>query len=121
MFFKTKYHMAMSKMSQSCQMSDVRCQNINKSNTLLAKHCIETTFYKWCIYERDCTAYFRDLVPGPANFEEGEFWVPLVDMFVKEGKSDLAIVKLAYPVIFLMHYFFLYLLSHPTYSGATAP
>ena len=64
----------------------------------MAKHCVEPTFYKWCIDEKDCFAYFRDLVPGPTNYEEGEFWVPLVDMFVNEGRSDLAIVKLAYPV-----------------------
>ena len=59
---------------------------------------MEPTFFEWCIDERDCFAYFRDLVPGPANYEQGEFSVPLVDMFVKEGRSDLAIVKLAYQV-----------------------
>ena len=70
----------------------------NISNTHSAKHCVEPTFYDWCIDETDCFAYFRDLVPGPANYEEGEFWVPLVDLYAKEGRSDLAIVKLAYPV-----------------------
>ena len=59
---------------------------------------MEPTFYEWCIDEQDCFAYFRDLVHGPANYEKGEFWVPLVDMYAKEGRSDLAIVKLAYPV-----------------------
>ena len=84
---------------------------------------MEPTFFEWCIDERDCFAYFRDLVPGPANYEQGEFSVPLVDMFVKEGRSDLAIVKLAYPVNLasLIHKQILNSLSHPSFSGATAP
>ena len=88
----------------------------------MARHCVEPTFYKWCIDERDCFAYFRDLVPGRTNYEEGEFWVPLVEMFVKEGRSDLAIVKLAYPVNLasLIHKL-MNSLSHPSFSGATAP
>ena len=65
---------------------------------LTAKHCIGPSFLEWCIEESDCYAYFRDLVPGRTNFEKGEFTVPLVDMFEKEGKSDLAIVKLAFAV-----------------------
>ena len=48
--------------------------------------------------ETDCYAYFRDLVPGRTNFEKGEFTIPLVDMFEKEGTSDLAIVKLGFAV-----------------------
>ena len=59
---------------------------------------MEPTFYEWCIYETDCFAYFRDLVRGPENYEKGEFRVPLVDMYAKEGRSDMAIVKLAFPV-----------------------
>ena len=76
----------------------ISMHSINISNTHSAKHCVEPTFYEWCIDETDCYAYFRDLVHGPANFEQGEFRVPLVDMYAKEGRSDLAIVKLAFPV-----------------------
>ena len=76
----------------------INMHSINILNTHSAKHCVEPTFYEWCIDETDCFAYFRDLVHGPANYEKGEFWVPLVDMYAKEGRSDLAIVKLAYPV-----------------------
>ena len=68
------------------------------SNLLLtAKHCI-TTFWDECIDETDCYAYFRDLTPGRTNHEKGEFTVPIVRVFAKEGISDLAVLKLAYPV-----------------------
>ena len=82
-------------------IDDINMHSINISNTHSAKHCVEPTFYDWCIDETDCFAFFRDLIHGPANYEQGEFWVPFVDIFVKEGTSDLAIVKLAYPVNFL--------------------
>ena len=65
---------------------------------LTAKHCIADFFYEYCIEESDCYADFRDLVPGPTNHERGEFTVPLVELFEKEGISDLAIVKLAFAV-----------------------
>ena len=65
---------------------------------LTAKHCVSPFFWEWCLDESDCYAYFRDLVPGRTNFEKGEFTIPLVDMFEKEGTSDLAIVKLAFAV-----------------------
>ena len=65
---------------------------------LTAKHCIANYFLDNCIEESDCYAKFRDLVPGPSNHERGEFTVPIVDMFEKEGTSDLAILKLAYAV-----------------------
>ena len=65
---------------------------------LTAKHCVGPFFWEWCLDETDCYAYFRDLVPGRTNFEKGEFTIPLVDMFEKEGTSDLAIVKLAFAV-----------------------
>ena len=65
---------------------------------LTAKHCVGPFFWEWCLDESDCYAYFRDLVPGRTNFEKGEFTIPLVDMFEKEGTSDLAIVKLAFAV-----------------------
>ena len=65
---------------------------------LTAKHCIGPYFFDYCLEESDCYASFRDLVPGRTNHERGEFRVPLVDMFQKDGRSDLAIVKLAYAV-----------------------
>ena len=65
---------------------------------LTAKHCVGPFFWEWCLDESDCYAYFRDLVPGRTNFEKGEFTIPLVDMFEREGTSDLAIVKLAFAV-----------------------
>ena len=65
---------------------------------LTAKHCIAKYFYEWCVEESDCYAYFRDLVAGPANHERGQFTVPLIEMYEKEGRSDLAIVKLAFEV-----------------------
>ena len=65
---------------------------------LTAKHCIGPYFFDYCLEESDCYASFRDLVPGRTNHERGEFTVPLVDMFEKDGRSDLAIVKLAYAV-----------------------
>ena len=65
---------------------------------LTAKHCVGPFFWEWCLDESDCYAYFRDLVPGRTNFEKGEFTIPLVDMFEKEGTSDLAIVKLGFAV-----------------------
>ena len=71
---------------------------------LTAKHCIAETFFDWCLQESDCYASFRDLTPGRTNHERGEFTVPLVDMFEKEGRSDLAIVKLAYAVCSQSHF-----------------
>ena len=65
---------------------------------LTAKHCIAKYFYEWCVEESDCYAYFRDLVAGPAQHERGQFTVPLIEMYEKEGRSDLAIVKLAFEV-----------------------
>ena len=56
---------------------------------LTAKHCLET-FWEECIDELDCVAHFRDLVPGCANHEKGEFVIPIVRIFPKEGASDLS-------------------------------
>ena len=70
---------------------------IHSELLLTAKHCV-AEFYDYCVYESDCYAVFRDLVRGHTHHEKGEFTVPLVDMFEKEGRSDLAIVKLAYAV-----------------------
>ena len=56
---------------------------------LTAKHCLKT-FWDECIDERDCVAHFRDLVPGSANHEKGEFVIPIVRAFLKEGWSDLS-------------------------------
>ena len=69
------------------------------SNLLLsAKHCVEPFFWEYCIDEDECYAQFRDIHPGRTNHEKGEFWVPIVEVFPKEGTSDLAVLKLAYPV-----------------------
>ena len=71
---------------------------IHRKLLLTAKHCVGPFFWEWCLDESDCYAYFRDLVPGRTNFEKGEFTIPLVDMFEREGTSDLAIVKLGFAV-----------------------
>ena len=60
---------------------------------LTAKHCL-TKFWEYCIEERDCVAHFRDLVRGRDNHEKGQFYIPLVDVFARPGRSDLAVVKL---------------------------
>ena len=64
---------------------------------LSAKHCF-TKFWDECIDEKDCLAYFRDLKPGRSNHERGEFSIAIVDLFEKEGVSDLAVVKLKHKV-----------------------
>ena len=64
---------------------------------LTAKHCVQD-FYNNCNTEKDCTAYFRDLIRGRTHHEEGEFTVPIVDAFIREGRSDLAVLQLKFPV-----------------------
>ena len=64
---------------------------------LTAKHCVQD-FYKNCHAEKDCIAYFRDLLRGRTQHEEGEFTVPIVDAFTREGRSDLAVLQLKFPV-----------------------
>ena len=70
---------------------------IDRQHLLTAKHCLQT-FYDECINELDCIAHFRDLTLGRTNQEPGQFYIPITDIFEKEGLSDLAIVKLKYPV-----------------------
>ena len=70
---------------------------IGRQFILSAKHCF-TSFWKWCINPTDCTAHFRDLKPGRTNHERGEFYIPITDVFEKEGVSDLAVAKLKYKV-----------------------
>ena len=70
---------------------------ISPQYLLSAKHCF-TKFLDWCIDETDCLAHFRDLKPGRSNHERGEFFIPIVDVFEKEGVSDLAVVMLKHPV-----------------------
>ena len=65
---------------------------------LSAKHCVDPFFWDNCIDEHDCYAVFRDINPGRFNHEKGEFRVPIVEVFSKEGMSELAVLKLAYPV-----------------------
>ena len=69
---------------------------IDSNHLLTAKHCLgsEDAFYDNCIKDTDCVAYFRDLVPGRSNFEEGQFTIPIVEATAKRGKSDLAVLKL---------------------------
>ena len=64
---------------------------------LSAKHCFEQ-FWEWCIEPTDCLAYFRDLKTGRSNHEKGQFTIPIVEVFVKAGVSDLAVVMLKHPV-----------------------
>ena len=54
---------------------------------LTAKHCL-TTFWDYCIEELDCVAHFRDLVRGRENHEKGQFYVPIVDIYERPGRSD---------------------------------
>ena len=53
---------------------------ITSQYLLTAKHCV-TQFYDQCIKERDCVAWFRDLITGRANHEKGQFKVPLVEAY----------------------------------------
>ena len=64
---------------------------------LSAKHCFEQ-FWEWCIEPTDCLAYFRDLKTGRTNHEKGQFTIPIVEVFVKAGVSDLAVVMLKHKV-----------------------
>ena len=73
---------------------------------LSAKHCVVPFFWDWCIEEDDCYAKFRDIHPGRTNHEKGEFSVPIVEMYPKEGTSDLAVLKLAFPVTNIFKNFF---------------
>ena len=72
---------------------------IHSTLLLTAKHCIEPYWTDNCIDETDCLAFFRDLIPGRTNHEPGQFYIPIVELFSKQGRSDLAILKLAYSVI----------------------
>ena len=55
---------------------------ISSQYLLTAKHCV-TKFYDQCLNERDCVAWFRDLVVGRENHEKGQFYIPLVDAFFR--------------------------------------
>ena len=72
---------------------------IHSTLLLTAKHCIEPYWTDNCIDETDCLAFFRDLIPGRTNHELGQFYIPIVELFSKEGRSDLAILRLAFSVI----------------------
>lgn len=50
------------------------------------------------LHRWDRLAFFRDLIPGPTNHESGQFYIPIVELFSKEGRSDLAILRLAFSV-----------------------
>ena len=67
-----------------------------------AKHCVDD-FYDICIRIRDCYVSCRDL--NREEHEIGQFRVSIIDVFLKPGRSDLALVKLKDPV----H-------KHPDYS-----
>ena len=69
---------------------------------LTAKHCL-TTFWTKCIEEKDCVARFRDLVRKDLyrnieNHEKGQFHIPIVEIFERPGRSDLAVVQLKHPI-----------------------
>ena len=70
---------------------------IDSQHLVTAKHCLET-FWEECIEETDCVAFFRDLAVGPTNHEAGQFQIAITDIFEKEGRSDLAVVKLKHKV-----------------------
>ena len=71
---------------------------ISRQFLLTAKHCL-TKFNDECINERDCIAWFRDLATGRTNHEPGQFFIPITEVFFREGiRSDLAVVMLKYKV-----------------------
>ena len=63
---------------------------------LTAKHCLVS--FDFCIDELDCVAHFRDLVRGRDQHEKGQFYIPIVDIFERPGRSDLAVVKLKHGI-----------------------
>ena len=70
---------------------------IRSQYLITAKHCLDT-FWDECIDETDCVAHFRDLAVGPTNHEAGQFYITITDVFDKQGRSDLAVVKLKHKV-----------------------
>ena len=60
-----------------------------------AKHCVDE-FYDICLRVQDCYVSCRDL--NREEHEIGQFRVSIVDVFLKPGRSDLALVKLKDPV-----------------------
>merc|ERR1719397_711503 len=55
-----------------------------------AKHCVDD-FYDICVRIRDCYVSCRDL--NREEHEIGQFRVSIIDVFLKPGRSDLALVK----------------------------
>ena len=56
-----------------------------------------------CIEEKDCVARFRDFVRKDLyrnieNHEKGQFHIPIVEIFERPGRSDLAVVQLKHPI-----------------------
>ena len=64
---------------------------ISAQYLLTAKHCV-TKFYDECIADRDCVAWFRDLVTGRENHEKGQFKIPLVEAFYRSTLLFLSVV-----------------------------
>ena len=60
-----------------------------------AKHCVDE-FYDLCVRIQDCYVTCRDL--NREEHEIGQFRVSIIDVFLKPGRSDLALVKLKDPV-----------------------
>ena len=60
-------------------------------------------FYDICVRINDCYVSFRDL--NREEHEIGQFRVSIIDVYLKPGRSDLALVKLKDPVQ-----------RHPNYS-----
>ena len=56
-----------------------------------AKHCVKD-FYDLCEVVEHCYVACRDL--NRAGFDVGQFRVSIYDVFVKPGKSDLAVIQL---------------------------
>ena len=70
---------------------------ISSQFLLSAKQCFDK-FWDYCIKPNDCIAYFRDLRRGRSNHERGQFVIPIVEAFNKEGRSDLTVVMLKHKV-----------------------
>ena len=68
---------------------------ISLDTMITARHCVKT-FYQDCLQIRHCYVLFNDL--HRIEHEKGQFRIPILDVVVKPGRSDLALVILKYPV-----------------------
>ena len=84
-------------MFRQTDRGEIICQSFTPFFNFPIVHCF-TKFWDECIEPTDCLAYFRDLKTGKTNHEKGQFYIPIVEVFIKAGVSDLAVVMLKHPV-----------------------